>query len=279
MKALFIGGSGYIGKNLMKLMNNEETAYYSRHKIEGKEYDGFNWIQGDVSEKDKLIPLIQSYDVIYYLANTYSTDEKESFAANVQGIKDVATEVKRIDKNQRLIYFSSINVHYGQNEYFRTRRTGEDNAALVKNHLNVRLSFVFGGDGDYLSSTIASLLKKGLDRFEKGGRICPTHIQDLAETIKKSEGIFGSIYTNSTSQLTFVDCINIYAKHFGLPEVKEMSGFLARNTGSKLIEEGKIDKITYDRVMADYYRESSSLIRFVKEEKKYEDHVAQLLKA
>lgn len=279
MKALFIGGSGYIGKNLMKLMNHEETAYYSRHKIEGKEYDGFNWIQGDVSEKDKLIPLIQSYDVIYYLANTYSTDEKESFAANVQGIKDVATEVKRIDKNQRLIYFSSINVHYGQNEYFRTRRTGEDNAALVKNHLNVRLSFVFGGDGDYLSSTIASLLKKGLDRFEKGGRICPTHIRDLAETIKKSEGIFGSIYTNSTSQLTFVDCINIYAKHFGLPEVKEMSGFLARNTGSKLIEEGKIDKITYDRVMANYYRESSSLIRFIKEEKKYEDHVAQLLKA
>ena len=47
----------------------------------------------------------------------------------------------------------------------------------------------------------------------------------------------------------------------------------------EVIEEGKIDRITYDRVMADYYRESSSLIRFVKEEKKYEDHVGELPKA
>ena len=96
MKALFIGGSGYIGKNLMKLMNHEETAYYSRTKIEGAEYDKFEWIQGEVTDKEKLIPLIKSYEVIYYLANTYSTDETESFNINVKGIKDVATEVKRI---------------------------------------------------------------------------------------------------------------------------------------------------------------------------------------
>ncbi len=279
MKALFIGGSGYIGKNLMKLMNHEETAYYSRTKIEGAEYDKFEWIQGEVTDKEKLIPLIKSYEVIYYLANTYSTDETESFNINVKGIKDVATEVKRIDKNQRLIYFSSINVHYGQNEYFRSRRTGEDNAALVKNHLNVRLSFVFGGDGDYLSALIDGLLKKGLDRFERGGKTCPTHIEDLAETIKKSEGVVGAIYTNSSSQLTFVDCINLYARATGHEEVKEVGGFFTRNTGSKLIEEGKIDRITYDRAIADYYRESSSVIRFIKDEKKYEDHLAGLPKA
>ena len=279
MKALFIGGSGYIGRNLMLLMGHEENDYYSRHKIDGEQYAKFNWIEGDVSDHEKLVPLIKNYDVVYYLSNSYSTNEEEAMKVNVFGIKAVATEIKKIDKNQRLIYFSSVNVHYGKDEYFRTRRTGEDNASLVKNHLIVRLSFVFGGENDGLISLIDGLFSKGVDRLPREGRVCPTHIEDVAETIKKSSGITGSIYANSSSQLTFLDCMNIYGKKFGKPEVKEAGGLLSRHAGAKLVEEGKIDKITLDRILEDYFREASSVIRFIKEQKKFEDYVQNLPKA
>ncbi len=279
MKALFIGGSGYIGRNLMLLMGHEETDYYSRHKLEGKEFEKFNWIEGDVSDHEKLVPLIKNYDTIYYLSNSYSANEDEAMKVNVFGIKAVANEVKRIDKNQRLIYFSSINVHYGKNEYFRTRRTGEDNASLVKNHLIVRLSFVFGGHNDSFINLINQLYSKGVDRLPKEGRASPTHIEDLAETIKKSSGITGAIYANSSSQLTFLDCMNIYGKKMGKPEIKEAGGILSRHAGEKLVEEGKIDKITLDRILEDYFREASSVIRFIKDQKKFEDYVQNLPKA
>ena len=279
MKALFIGGSGYIGRNLMKGMNHEETSYYSRHKISEKGYDNFKWIEGDVSDKDRLVPLIKDFDIIYYMSNSYSEDKIEAFNANVQGIKDVAYEVKRIDKNQRLIFFSSVNVHYGTNEYFRTRRTGEDNTTLAKNHLNVRMSFVFGGEGDGFLKIIDDMFKRGLDRFPKAGRICPTHMDDLIETLKKCDKTVGAVYTNSSSMITFLDAMNIYGKKMGLPEVKEASGFLSRNFEEKIIEEQKMNKIMYDRLTTDYYRETSSVIRFIKDQKKFEDYVRDLPKA
>ncbi len=279
MKALFVGGSGYIGRNLMKRMNHEETSYYSRHKIDQKGYEQFTWIEGDVGDQEKLLPLVKDFDIIYYMANSYSQDEKESFNANVQGIKTIANEVKRIDKNQRLIYFSSANVHYGTNEYFRTRRTGEDNTTLAKNHLNVRLSFVFGGEGDNFLKIIDELFAKGVDKFPKTGRVCPTHMDDLAETLKKSDKTVGAIYTNSSSMITFLDAMNIYGRKMGKAEVKEASGFLSRNLEEKLIEEKKMDKILYDRLTTDYYRETSSVIRFIKDEKKFEDYIRDLPKA
>ena len=279
MKALFIGGSGYVGRNLMKRLEYEQIDYYSRHKIQNEGYDKFKWIEGDVADSEKLIPLVKDYDTIYYCSNSYSNDEQESFNVNVKGIKDVAAEVKRIDKNQRLVYFSSVNVHYGTNQYFRTRRTGEDNATLVKNHLVVRLSFVFGGEGDNFITLLQDSFKNGVEKFPRAGRVCPTHMDDLAETLKKSESIVGAIYTNSSSMITFLDALNIYGKQFGKNEVKDASGFLNRNYGEKLLEEKVIDKITYDRVTTDYYRETSSVIRFVKAQRKFEDYVSNLPKA
>ncbi len=279
MKALFIGGSGYLGRNLMKRLEYDQTDYYSRSKLNDAEYAKFNWIEGDVGDPEKLVPLIKDYDAVYYCSNSYSEDEAESFKVNVKGIKDVATEIKRIDKNQRLVFLSSVNVHYGTNQYFRTRRTGEDNAALVKNHLIVRLSFVFGGEGDNFLSLMDNFFSKGIEKFPRVGRLCPTHIDDLALTIKNSENTVGAIYTNSSSMITFLDALNIYGKKKGRNEIKDASGFLSRNYGRNLIDDKVIDKITYDRVTTDYYRETSSVIRFIKDQKKFEDYVQNQVKA
>jgi hypothetical protein len=123
------------------------------------------------------------------------------------------------------------------------------------------------------------LFAKGLEKFPRAGHVSPTHIDDLALTIKSSENIVGAIYTNSSSMITFLDAINIYGKKMGKKEIKEAGGFLNRNIGEKLIEYKIMDKITYDRLVTDYYRETSSLIRFVKDQKKFEDYVQQLPKA
>ncbi|MGP6220713.1 NAD-dependent epimerase/dehydratase family protein [Caldiplasma sukawensis] len=277
MKALFIGGSGYIGRHLMKKLNYEEKVYYSRTKIKQNGYDDFQWIEGDVSEKDKLKDLIKNYDAIFYLSNSYSDNENEAKIVNVEGIKTVGTEVKRIDKNQRLVFFSSINVHYGTNTYFRTRRTGEDNAALAKNHLIVRLSPVYGGENPPFLNVIKDVLNKNIEKFPEGGYLCPAHIDDVAYTVEKSEKIIGSIYVNSGEKIKFVDCLNMIAKKTGKREIKEGSGFLDRNLSRKILEDRIMDPITLDRMLKDYYRETSSLLRFVKEPKLFSSYVDELV--
>ena len=115
MKALFIGGSGYLGKELMNRLGYDETAYLSRNKIADNGYSKFDWIEGDITKLEDVQSIVKGYDEILYLAGTDSNNESELFEINVKGIKNVSAAIKKIDKNQRLIYFSSINVHYGQN--------------------------------------------------------------------------------------------------------------------------------------------------------------------
>ena len=191
----------------------------------------------------------------------------------MKGIKNVATAVKKIDKNQRLIYFSSINVHYGQNEYFRTKRTGEDNASLVKNHLIVRMSFAFGGNDDKFLKMIKDILGKGVRSFPDGGPICPVHVEDLSKTIKSASSITGAIEANSRDMINFVDCMNIVAKKENMPLVAAKSGFFSRNLGDKISEGGFLDPLMLHRLTLNYYRETSSVMRFVKEPIKFENYV------
>ena len=274
MKALFIGGSGYLGRNLMPRMKNyDEISYLSRTKLDGEKYSRFSWIEGDVAKIDDFTEIVKNFDEILYMAGTDSNDDRELFDVNVKGIKGVATAIKKLDKTQRLIYFSSINVHYGQNEYLRTKRTGEDNAALAKNHLNVRLSFVFGGEDDRFVATIKTLLGKGVNSFPEQGAMCPLHIDDLAKTLSMSSGIVGAIDANSRDRISFVQCMNIVARRERLSTVSPKTGFFSRNLGEKISDAGKVDPIMMDRLTLNYFRETSSVIRFISEEIKFEDYV------
>ncbi len=273
MKALFIGGSGYLGKELMNRLGYDETAYLSRNKIADNGYSKFDWIEGDITKLEDVQSIVKGYDEILYLAGTDSNNESELFEINVKGIKNVSAAIKKIDKNQRLIYFSSINVHYGQNEFLRSKRTGEDNASLIKNHLILRMSFAFGGKEDKFVRMIKEILGKGVRTFPEGGPICPVHVNDLAATIKSSAAITGAIDVNSTDMINFVNCMNIVARKEKFPEVTAKSGFFSRNLGEKISESGFLDPIMLHRLTLNYYRETSSVKRFIKEPIKFEDYV------
>ena len=273
MKALFIGGSGYLGKELMQRLGYDEVSYLSRNQIKDKNFSRFNWIEGDITKIDNVQDIVKDFDEILYLAGSDSQKDADLFDLNVKGIKNVAAAVKKIDKNQRLVYFSSINVHYGQNEYFRTKRTGEDNASLVKNHLIVRMSFAFGGNEDKFVKMIKDLLGKGVRSFPDGGPICPVHVEDLAKTLKSASSITGAIEANSRDMINFVDCMNIVAKRENMPLVAAKSGFFSRNLGDKISEGGLLDPLMLHRLTLNYYRETSSVMRFVKEPIKFENYV------
>ena len=274
MKALFIGGSGYLGKELMQRMGYDEVSYLSRNKMDGKNFSKFNWIEGDITKIDNVQDIVKDFDEILYLAGSDSQKDEELFDLNVKGIKNVASAVKKLDKNQRLVYFSSINVHYGQNEYFRTKRTGEDNASLVKNHLIVRMSFAFGGNDDKFVKMIKDLLGKGVRSFPDGGSICPVHVEDLAKTLKLASSITGAIEANSREMINFVDCMNIVAQKENMPSVTAKSGFFSRNLGEKISEGGFLDPLMLHRLTLNYYRETSSVLRFIKEPIKFENYVS-----
>jgi len=61
VKALFIGGSGYIGKELMQRLSYEEISYLSRKKIEDKEFSKFKWIEGDITKMDDIPGILKDF--------------------------------------------------------------------------------------------------------------------------------------------------------------------------------------------------------------------------
>ncbi|MCL5989387.1 MAG: NAD(P)H-binding protein, partial [Candidatus Thermoplasmatota archaeon] len=144
MKVVVIGGSGYIGRNIAKYIQADSVAYYSRSENAELKSAGIQWIEGSITEADKLNGALNGADMIVVSVKTEKEDGSDLFDTFVNGIKNVVGIVKKNDTDQRLVFISSINVHYGASEFFRIRGLVEDNVSLVKNHLNVRPSIVFG---------------------------------------------------------------------------------------------------------------------------------------
>ena len=265
MKLIVIGGSGYIGSNLALHMGAEKVAYYSRHRNPVLDSKGVEWIEGNILDSTKVAEAIKDFDTIVDAAGIYEENEQKFFDVHVNGVKNLVSAINKYDTGQRLIYLSAINVHYGQTDFLRTKRTGEDNAALVKNHLNVRPSLVFG-NGDTFTEKLFKLAGSGLSRLPGGGPISPVHVEDLAKVIVGAKDIKGAVDVSSRERISFADAVNLARKRLGKPELKVVDGRLGYSGAvEKVIETGIFKKYEVERYLTNLYRENTYIDRFVKE--------------
>ena len=273
MKVIVIGGSGYIGRNVAQHITADKVSYYSRSNSQELDKAGIEWIKGDILDADKVMESVKDYDMVVDAAGIDSESEQKFFDVNVNGVKNIVAALNKYDTDQRLVYLSSINVHYGTTEFFRTKRTGEDNAALVKNHLNVRPSVVFGNN-DRFTQKLFKLTEQRIPKLPTGGAISPVHVEDLVRVIERAKDLRGAVDVCSRDKITFAEAINLACEKAGKSPKKIVTGkFGYRGAVDALKNANVFTSDEVDKYLLNFYRENTYLDRFVKEPVSFREYI------
>ncbi|OWP57551.1 MAG: hypothetical protein B2I17_00205 [Thermoplasmatales archaeon B_DKE] len=269
MKIIVFGGSGFIGTNFIKLFGAEENAYYSRHRSKELDDFGAKWIEGNILDEAKVMEAVGGYDMVVVAARSNDEKDETHFDVQVNGMKNIVKGIKKIDKEQKLVYFSHINLEKGKTEYFRVKRVAEGNVQLIKNHLIVRPSFVFG-TGDHITSRIVKLAGEGFSKFPQEGNLSPVHIADLINVIKNSLETKGAINVSGRKKLSFLDAINTARSAMGHHPAKPAGRLSRKSSIRKISERGVFSPEEIGMFLLDYYRDNTMLLeRYVKEPASY----------
>ena len=273
MKALLIGGSGFIGSRLCESLDAEKISYFSRHRNEILASKNIDHIQGSVEETDRLKEIVKDYDTIFYLAGVFEEKEQKHEVVTLNGVKAVVDAIKKQDAGQKLIFFSAINTDYGVSEFFRIRRIAEDNVALAKDSLIIKLSNVFG-DGDRITRDVEVLAKSGVRKMPLGRSLAPVSVNDLVTAVKAFTQYKGTIYMCSKEDISLDRAVNIVRSRLKLSPVKTVDNKKKnQKIIAKMTERVNLPAWRIADLVLNFYRENTSLYRAVKEPDKYEDYI------
>ncbi len=280
MKVLVIGGSGFIGKHICLGINADEIAYYSRSRSPELEARHIKWIPGSVLEPEKVALNVEKYDTIIDVAGIWDESQQKHLDVNVQGVKNIVSAIKNFDKDQRLVYVSAINVDYGSDEYFRTRRIAEGNVNLVKNSAVVRPSVVFGNKSKIMEDLL-KLANSPLKKLPETGNLAPVYVEDFVTVLNKTMDFRGSMNVCSKEQVSLVSAINAIRSEIGANPLKGISinpkkinKFL-----DKISEKLPLSKERINMLLLNYYRENTSLLRYVDNPVTFKGFVEQYAKS
>jgi nucleoside-diphosphate-sugar epimerase len=273
MKALLIGGSGFIGTKLCESLDAEKISYFSRHRNDVLASKNIDHIQGSVEETDRLKETVKDYDTIFYLAGVFDENEQKHEKVTLNGVKAVVEAIKKQDTGQKLIFLSAINTDYGVSEFFRIRRIAEDNVALAKDSLTIKLSNVFG-DGDRITRDIETLAKSGVRKMPLGRSLAPVSVDNLVTAIKAFTTYKGTIYMCSKEDISLDRAVNIIRSKLRLSPVKTIDNKKKNEKIiAKMTEKVNLPAWRIADLVLNFYRENTSLYRAVKEPDKYEDYI------
>ena len=235
LKILITGGAGYIGSKLstkLVLMNFKVTVLdnlsYSGNSLNHIfSYKNFNFIKGDVRNKNLLKSLVRNNDIIIPLAGLVGAplcekNKKYNKKINLNNIKYI---LKILKKNQKIIYHTT-NSGYGIGEknkfcdensplrpvshYGVTKSLAEKEVLKFKNSISFRLATVFGYSyrmrTDLLVNNFVyeAVNKNKIQLFESHFRRNFIHIDDVVDafifSIKNFNKLKGSTYNLGLSK-------------------------------------------------------------------------------
>ncbi len=272
MKLIVIGGSGFVGSNVLNQMEAEEKAYFSRNNSEALDNKGIKYIKGDVRNYEDVEKAIENYDTVIHAVDVLKEDEEKHEDISLNGVKNIVKAIKKYGKSQKLIYFSAINADKGKTDYFRYKRLAEDNVDLLKNGLSVRASTMYG-EGDKFTKMLVDLAKQKVPFLPKSGNMAPVYINDVITVIKNSMDSHGVIDICTKDRITFGGMFNTIREKLGLKPVKEVSSLIFKPFIGSLQRRGLLTKEQFYMLQLDYYKENTSLYRFVKEPVNYKDYI------
>ena len=137
MKMIILGGAGFVGRNLIRVLNSEK--YYMKNiTVLDKEKKGLDYVRKygveifytDLAEKNDLLDKFEGKDIVINLtAHISSSDQKLFYRNNILSTKNILETAKKANVN-KIIHFSSAAVlSIRKDHYAQTKLEGED---LVK---------------------------------------------------------------------------------------------------------------------------------------------------
>lgn len=274
MKALVIGGSGFVGSAIVKKIAADEVSYFSRNESKELKELGFRWIKGNILNAQETADAVSGHDMIIHAAGIFDEREQRFQDINLQGIKNIVAPIKTADRGQRLVYISCINVDFAPMEFFHSRRLTEGNVSTVKNSLIVRTSVIFG-NGDRITPIVTKLAKSEITKLPETGNMAAVNVEDLVEVIGKTPEFKGSMFVCSRDRISLKTAVNLVRKRIGKPELGYIKPKPSKidKTYEKLQDRGILEKETLSIYSLNYYRENTSLYRFVEKPRSYGEYL------
>ena len=165
-RILVIGGSGYIGKPIVKRLNKQGYKVTVLSRNPKKIINGIKYIQGNVMNKDFLLKNVKDFDVIIYLAAIIRTLKKSKYKENIIGLKNTI-ETMYTNKIKKIIYFSTQSIYIKKTgPYGNSKKACEK--LILNSYLNyvvIRPNYVYGIDKYNDFYRLYSIIKKT--------KICP----------------------------------------------------------------------------------------------------------
>ena len=189
MKALVIGGSGFIGRNIIELLNQKQ--YYTvSYDIADRNNNANEHINGDMLDLEKLSKSMKDIDYVFNLAAVTSPPEFEDidskgYEINIIGTYNILKSAYK--KNVKKVILASSSAIYGNiktpatedvitdsypNLYAVTKYTNEITArsfSLLRNLDSVYLRyFNTYGSGENNKGAYSSIFHKFIDNLRHG---------------------------------------------------------------------------------------------------------------
>jgi len=182
---LITGGTGYVGKELLKSLNADDVKILARKgSLIPKNYEA---VYGDLMDKDSLVKAVDKVDCVVHLAAvTHARNMSEFYKINVEGTKNLVEACKN-SKVKRFIFISSMAVcRKYLDDYGKSKRDAEE---IIKNsglsYVILRPTMIYGGDSEVIKRFISYVKKIPfiIPMIGKGsGKIQPVHVNCLVRS-------------------------------------------------------------------------------------------------
>lgn len=220
MKTLFItGGSGFIGRHLMRRINCQEyKKIYCLSRSETlnipyqSECANVNFIQGSILEATSYQPYLADSDVVIHLAAvTGKAKPEEYFLANTQGTEQLIDQCKRLG-NIKFLYISSIAANFKETRNYPYAQSKQKAEQIVKaggiDYTIIRPTIVIGHDSPILISLMKLAKAPVVPIFGNGSvKIQPIYLEDFISCILYV--VANDMFDNSTWEIGGPEYISI----------------------------------------------------------------------
>ncbi len=246
MKVLVTGGTGFIGRHLVKalLAKGSAVRILSRKRGDVRLFKdtGLEWVCGDLTVKESLQEIARDVDVVFHLAaqmGTWGLDSKHFANVNVQGTQNILEEC--VDKGVKQFILASTPGVQGKGDphanetlpfkppydYERTKCEAEKLVIKSSRYSDlqvtiIRPDFVYG-PGDLRRLSLYRAIKQKKFYIVGSGKsiLHPTYVEDLIQgfgLVMNNQVAFGEIYNIAgPHQITVEDYVRVISKALDVP--------------------------------------------------------------
>ena len=223
MKAIVIGGSGFLGSHICDQLieNNYEVTIFDKNDSSYR-LDSQKIIIGDTSDKELISSAIKGTDVVYHIAGLSDIDEaikkpSDTINQNVLSTINILDIIKEY-KNIKFIYASTVYVDSREGSFYRCSKEAAENYIEEYNRLYnidyriIRFGSLYGPRSDHRNGIwriINHAIENGIVKYEGNIESVREYIH-VIDAAKASIEILADEFKNQCITLTGKESMRVY---------------------------------------------------------------------